>query len=161
MMTRWPTGQSCTAPLGRFPGSSRGALRWTPCNSPWPRFLALTSSSWMTAWTWMLYQRTPCCRKQRQPGSKTGAATEGAGAEVVLFKTLISSELQPGRQLGLGKDSWLAALNFSKDTVEEESLAGLIGASDTRTGSFLSTFNTSGGRFSDIFAGEAACAGSA
>ena len=42
----------------------------------------------------MLYQRTPCSRKQWRLGFKTGAATEGAGAEVVLFKNLISSELQ-------------------------------------------------------------------
>ena len=49
----------------------------------------------------------------------------------------------------------------AKDTVEEEALVGLMGASDTCTGSFLSTFNTSGGRVLDILAGGAACAGSA
>ena len=143
MMTRWPTGQPGPAPLGRFPGSSTEALGLTPWNSPWPRFLALTSSLWMTAWTWILYQRTPCSKKQRRQGSKTGAATEEAGAGVVMFKTLISycSELQ------------------SRNLTRTE--AGLMGASDTCTGSFLSTFNTLGGRVLDILAGEAACAGSA
>ena len=49
----------------------------------------------------------------------------------------------------------------AKDTVEEEALAGLMGASDTCTRSFLSTFNISGGRVLDILAGVAAYAGSA
>ena len=49
----------------------------------------------------------------------------------------------------------------AKDTVEEEALAGLMGPSDTSTGSFLSPFNISGGRVLDVLAGGAACAGSA
>ena len=49
----------------------------------------------------------------------------------------------------------------AKDTVKEEALAGFMGASDTCTRSFLSTFNTLGGRVLDILVGAAACAGSA
>ena len=46
-----------------------------------------------------------------------------------------------------------------KDKLEEEALVGLMGASDTCTGSFLSAFNTSRGRVLDILEGGAACAG--
>ena len=46
-----------------------------------------------------------------------------------------------------------------KDIVEEEALVGFMGASDTCMGSFLTTFNTSGGTVLDIFEEGAACAG--